>query len=282
MRKRWIVAAVIAAFAVTVTACGQKAEKPKTAEEPQTKNLSEEGETINGIYLIYGEEEEYYIFADENKSLFHAEIPEDHLFDEDGNKITKEELNQGDTLAIYGDGIMLESYPGRYPGVTKMERVKKGDAETAKEYEELIAQIYQAPDPSQIPYLDIENKQELAIVTTSIQSGGYTWSYTEENGEKQTVTTDAAHVLDWDYTETALKCDTKDKDLKLMFSKSPKSVKVTRWDDTATVEDASDGETVTVELDKKEAVLKNAVPGSVYEVQAEWEQGTVIYGFAVK
>lgn len=287
MRKtKWIYAAVVVGMAALLSAgCGKRStggeEEPKEAQ----KAINTDDATIQGMYLTFGEDEDNYIFADmENHSLFYADIPKENLLDETGGELDEDALQKGDIVAVYNNGIILESYPPQYPGVTKMVRVKKGTAEDAKQYDELIAQIYQAPDPSEIPYLDIENKQKTAVVTSVINHGSYSWNYTDENGNVA-VEADAAHVLQWKRSDAELvelTCDAEDKDLKLMFSRKPKNVKVTRWDDTATVDDIEKGEPVKVELDGKEAEIETAVPGSVYEVIGEWENGTVVYGFAVK
>ena len=37
-----------------------------------------------------------------------------------------------------GDGIMLESFPGQYPGVTKIQRTGRASLEETQEYENLV------------------------------------------------------------------------------------------------------------------------------------------------
>ena len=49
----------------------------------------------------------------------------DTILDENGKQITWQELKRGNLLDIYGDGIMLESYPGQYPGVTRIKVVSR-------------------------------------------------------------------------------------------------------------------------------------------------------------
>lgn len=286
-KKRWILAAAAVSMAVFLCAgCAAKEQK----EEPAGKktaggNTTENDATVTGMYLTFGVENESYIFADvEQETLFHAEIPEGNLMDENGEKIDAGDLKAGDIIDIYGSGAVAESFPPIYIGITKMERTKAGEAGDAEKYAHLIAEIYQEPDPSEIPYLDIENRQEMAIVTSVINHGGYSWSY-EEDGQMKGVEADSPHVLEWKRSDAELvelTCDTDDKDLKLMFSRSPKSVTVTRWESTATIADAENGEDVEITMNKMEGILKDAIPGSVYQVVAVWENGTVTYGFAVK
>lgn len=295
MQKRWVCIAAVCVMSLAVCAgCGKKEKdagvQNKGMGTPATaKAMNGDGQdelVVTGMYLTYGEDEDSYIFVEEeNKQLFYVPIPDENLFDENGEEISQEDLSAGDVIAMYGSDMVAESYPLQYLGVTRMERTKAGTAQDAEKYQDLIDQIYSAPDASEIPYLSIENKQEMANATTAINSGGFEWSYVDENGETQNVVADAMHVLEWKRADSelvTLNCNTDDKDLLFVFSKKPQSVNVTRWDDTATIADADKGEKIEVELDGKKATLKDAVPGSIYQVDAQWKNGRVTYGFAVK
>ena len=53
--------------------------------------------------------------------LFSAQtIPAEGIYNKKGKLISDDVLENGDKVKIYGDGIMLESFPGQYPGVTKI------------------------------------------------------------------------------------------------------------------------------------------------------------------
>ena len=75
-----------------------------------------------------------WYFADlDTDTIFSGTIP-DKLTDENGKKLTEEDMTDGDVYLIYGDGIMLESFPGQYPGITKMVRKEQGNQEKADHY----------------------------------------------------------------------------------------------------------------------------------------------------
>lgn len=245
----------------------------------KTKGIADEA-TIEGMYLTYGEDG--YIFVDtQNKSLFHAAIPEGELYDENEKKIEQEDLNVGDMIACYGNGIVMESYPPQYAGITKMVRTQTGTEKDAEKYQALLEGFYQEPSPADIPYMDIENVQKDAIVTTAATQFGYSWSYEDENGERQGIEADACHVLQSEDL-IDINCNGDNSDLKFMFTKKPESVKVTRWDQGMTMDDIDKGENVEVTLDGKTAFVKNAKKTSVYEVVATWKNGSVTYGFYIK
>ena len=135
------------------------------------QSRGEEEKPIEAMYIEKGDD--FQIFVDTSTDvLFDAYIPEG-----------TEELTTGDLVKIYGDGIMLESYPGQYPGVTRIVVTKQGTEEDAEKYESLVDEVYQEPDPSEPPYLNLEYRTKEAVVSAVADRGGYTWSYTDENGE---------------------------------------------------------------------------------------------------
>lgn len=107
-----------------------------------------------------------------------------------------EELTTGDLVEIYGDGVMLESYPGQYPGVSRIVVTKQGSEEDAKQYESLVDEVYQRPDPSEPPYSNLEYRTKEALVSAVADRGSYTWRYTDEHGEEKETAVDGAFILE--------------------------------------------------------------------------------------
>ena len=128
------------------------------------QSRGEEEKPIEAMYIEKGDD--FQIFVDTSTDvLFDAYIPEG-----------TEELTTGDLVKIYGDGIMLESYPGQYPGVTRIVVTKQGTEEDAEKYESLVDEVYQEPDPScdldYIPNEARKSKVSLAL-STSLGFGGH-------------------------------------------------------------------------------------------------------------
>lgn len=227
--------------------------------------------------------DDFQIFVDTSTDvLFDAYIPEG-----------TEELTTGDLVKIYGDGIMLESYPGQYPGVTRIVVTKQGTEEDAEKYESLVDEVYQEPDPSEPPYLNLEYRTKEAVVSAVADRGGYTWSYTDENGEDQEVAVDAAFVLEWD-TLNDIRLNEKT-DVLLYFSREAKDVSVIRYEpslkkqSTEETEENDEPESELIKVSeeedengKKQFILKDLLDKGIYLVTAEFDQGTVEYGFEVK
>ena len=72
-KKSRMIGVLLASVLILGTGCGKKENTTKEKEEIPT---------VEGVYLTYGEEQEFYIFADiKNETLFEAEIPDGKLFD---------------------------------------------------------------------------------------------------------------------------------------------------------------------------------------------------------
>lgn len=225
---------------------------------------------------------EYLFIGTENGTLFVAPVPEE-LYGMDGNQLTADQLSVGTVVDIYGNNMMLESYPGQYPGVSKMVVVKEGTEADTEPYQYLIDEIYTEPDPSQPPFMDLEYQNEQANVVVILSQGGYSWSYTDENGETQNVVADSAHILAWEQlVDVTLK---EPADMKLSPSQPLKDVEVTRWPAEARgteIGDMPEGETVEVTEEDGSFRIKEVEPGYVYLVKGIWENGEAEFGFYTK
>ena len=62
---------------------------------------------------------------------------------------------KGDFLQVEGDGIMLNSYPGQYPGISRIMRISGGTEADAEKFDEELSQILPEKDPSEIPFLNL-------------------------------------------------------------------------------------------------------------------------------
>ncbi len=238
-----------------------------------------EAEPITAMYVTFGGEGGYVFIGEETSSVFTASFPEE-ILDVNGNIIKKEQLVNGNVVKIYGNGIMAESYPGQYHGVTKMEVIEEGNPSDADKYKDIIDSIYQEPDPAEPPTLGIEYTTESAVISAGADRGGYEWTYTDKNGESQSVKTDSAHILQW--TEMIDVRLEKPTDLTLHFSKEPKEVVVVRWSEEfkgTESEELPEGEEVVVEVVDNKYTLKAAEAGYIYQVTGSWDNGSVEFGF---
>lgn len=218
-------------------------------------------------------------FAGE-EDFFTATLPE-ALYGPDGEKITPEALSPGAVLDLYGDGIMLETYPGRYPGVTRVQVVEAGDPADALACQPFIDRFYAPPDPSQVPSLNVECRTELAVSSTVAASGSYKWSWPNEDGTQGNAIACGPHVLQWPNLPQINAGQ--ERDLTLWFSRTPSVVTARRWPSEALgSEDPAGDETAPVTFSDGVCTLSGALPGYVYQINAIWDEGNVEYGFLVR
>ena len=184
----------------------------------------------------------WYLGDLEHGNIYVTHTPSDTLYDENGNAIDPSEIKKGDFLQVEGDGIMLNSYPGQYPGISRIMRISGGTEADAEKFDEELSQILPEKDPSEIPFLNLCYTQPNAKVTAMATQGGYTWSYVDEDGNGQNVVADRGQNFGNGYPE---------------------------------------GESVSVEHAESWSI-PGAEAGYIYEVDAVFENGTVSYGFEVK
>ena len=255
------------------------------SEKPQEENQVQGEYALKAVYLEKEDGNSIFVNLTEEYP-FDGNIPEGELYDEDGEKITQEDLNSGDVLNIWGNGVIAESYPAQYNGITKMERTEQSNQEYIDRYGYYLEELFVEKDPSELPYLNVCYTDELADAAVMIPDPlSYTWTYTDESGESRTVTTDGAHVLHTEPVEVKKISDPMT--MELYFDEVPESVELLVWDDTllGQYQDSADqipeGTAVEVTKNGKGNLEFNAQPGSVYLVQGQWEQGTAEYGFWV-
>lgn len=251
-------------------------DKGSIKEEEQEGQIAEEI-VIEALYIPI-EEEVHLFVGEENGMVFTANFPEE-IYDIEGNKITREQLERGNVLELYGNGIMLESYPGQYPGITKMVVIEQGSPSDADKYQEIVDEFYQEPDPAQPPTLDVEYTTQLAITTAVVNRGGYEWTYIDEDGLSNAVAADSIHVLHWKEQLNDIRLE-EPTDLILSFSQKPEDVVVKRWSaDLMDTEDIPEGEEIEVSNAGGVITIPGAEGNYVYEVTGIWENGRACYGF---
>ena len=295
MRKAMMILG-LAAF-LTVAGCGQEktdtgeadnntAAAPADTQEQGTdsgdeaqENTDQTQEPLRAVYLK-NDVGELFVSLEQG-TPFTGKIPQE-IVDEDGNRIAKEDLQSGDVLDVYGSGIMTNSYPGQYSGITKLVRVEQANQEYVEKYQELLDQFFPEPDTTQPPELSVTYRQPEAVVTASCMKGGYEWFYTDENGESVASIADSSPVLTWE--DLPWLQMTEATEMTMGFTYEPDQVAVVRWEkeeqmDAQRSDGASvpDGEPVRVD-ETEEGFVFTAEPGYSYQITGTWPEGTVEYG----
>lgn len=245
---------------------------PVVADDPTDGAQVETDAPIRAMYVPFGQNA--YVFVDQDiGTVFTVKMPED-MVGLNGEKITQDDLAAGNIVNIYGDGIMAESYPGQYFGVTRIEVVSEGKPEDINAYQDLIDQLYVEPDLSQPPALQAEYVTQWGRVMAMASQGGYEWGGAVACG---------LHIVQFKEMESYnLDGET---ELTLYFSDAgnPDKLTVKRWPaDLLGSQDAAaigEGEEVETALTDGHYTL-TAEPGWIYGVYADWnDYGSAEYGF---
>lgn len=229
--------------------------------------------------LTLGKEGTAYLFVDRDRgTVFTAQIPE--AFENQSGEKPKT-LETGDYVDIYGDGIMLESYPGQYPGVSRMVVTGRGDASEVAKYQDVIDQVISEPDISQAPAVSVRYMTSLGEVLSVITGPvSYSWRTASDDGTEKTESSDGGTIAEREDLEN-LALDEGKTDLVISSELEVQSVSAIFWpaDVSETASDEEGLEALTEENANGEFVLKDVEPGYVYEVIINWEYGTATYGF---
>ena len=276
---------VIAILAVIIlAACAAEQNHFRRDKSSDDEKQADNGQFLTAVYLQNDDGNSLFVNL-AGEYPFTGTIPEEELYDEEGEKIKEQDLKNGDVVNIYGNGIMAQSYPAQYHGITKIERTEQASQKYTQKYGHYLDELFPEKDPSQLPYLNVCYTDELASVAVMIPEAlSCTWTY-EENGESTTITTDAPHILQTEPTEVTKLSEPMT--MELGFDEKPESVQILSWDDSLLeqYQDSAaaipEGTPVEVQENEKGNTEFTAQPGCVYLVQGQWENGTVDYGFRV-
>ena len=285
MKKLTGILMAVCLTSALIVGCGQKAggQNAQTAngqsdaqtESQTTGNPSETGDgsgeensAVQHCILLAGKNGTWLLADRENGTVFTTEVPSD-LTDESGKKISAEILKAGDYVDVYGDGIMLESYPGQYPGVNKMVVTGEGTTDELKQYQDVIDMVFAEPDTSETPTAGVVYASSLGQ-TMGLMTGpmNYTWKAPSGGSEDDTVTACGAAVMQTENLEK-MAVDEGKTDFTISCDLVPNKATVRRW--SADQYPAAD--------DTGNFVIKDVETGYVYEVTLTWEYGEAQYGF---
>lgn len=116
------------------------------------------------------------LFADEaNGTVYFPTVPAGGLFGMDGAPIDLADLQPGNIVEVTGNGIMLESYPGQYPGIERIALVEEGSPDSVAPYQDVLTQVFAEPDPYAVPSGYIEYRTDMAATSVALDPVSSTW-----------------------------------------------------------------------------------------------------------
>ena len=203
----------------------------------------------------------------------------------EGETIEADDLQAGNIVTVTGNGIMLESYPGQYPGIVAIEVTNVGSPTDAEQYAALVDQVFAAPDQTEVPTGNLDYKTSDAQVSIALNAYEFEWEYQTADGQTTTNAQDGtAFNLDGTLNENAIDARISTAtDAFAALSVSPTSVEIERrplvQGDGVKVDPSGEGENVPCTMSADGAVAFTIEPNYLYELQATFPQGEAEYAF---
>lgn len=283
---------VLAVAFAALAACSPTAER-NSEGEPRTGSTdgaaNDGGRTFETTAMVVTFGDGEILFVGESEGPYYPGLDNAEIVGIDGAPIAAADLVAGNTARVTGNGIMLESYPGQYPGVTKVEVIDEGTPEDAARYDELVAEIWQPRDPSEPANAQIEYRTDLAVVTMAINRLSLTWESEEENGSRMKTYSDGLHPTQLAAEDIATATVGAPLEATVSFDVAAKSVYIERWSEAAIAEAKQSDENAELDLEGEsvDATFADGVatftiePGWRYWVHAFFAAGDVEYAFTV-
>lgn len=121
------------------------------------------------------------LFADEStQNVYVPGLPEGAIYGLDGDTIAASELQPGNIVEVDGNGIMLESYPGQYPGITRIAVVEKGSIDSIEPYRAVIDQVFAEQDPYEMPSGHVDYTNDQASVSVMLPASSWEWDTADD------------------------------------------------------------------------------------------------------
>ena len=280
------------ALACLIGATGCSAAAPATSGSgtaSAARNISEEDTMFESEALVIASDEAGLLFVDTETETPYTpgDLAQARIVGADGEEISASDLARGNLVRVVGNGIMLESYPAQYPGISEVEVLKTGSAADADPYNELVAQVCPTKDPAEPPYAALSYRTDDAAVTVALTLVSSTWQDGEDATDERpapavALAPDALadaripHAL-----EATVELDT-----------PATAVRAVRWNesDLARAAEASGGYTALEENQPSEEVAVSTAdgaasltiePGWRYALTVEFADGEVTYAFTV-
>jgi hypothetical protein len=265
----------------------QSASEARTSDTNEDETTTSVGETMTAM-VVAQLGDDHILFVDQsNDTPFVAYVTSNLAYDEDGEAISAEDLEVGDIVEVTGDGIMLQSYPSQYPGITKITITKEGDKADAEKYATIVDQIVSAGEADQVPGGYVEYTNSGSTVSVILNPYEYELVVAGNNNSNSTLKKDGewhdANGLLTENTNDAVVAESTT--ATIGFTSTPLNIDIERTpiakqeDSSVIVNLASEDEDVPTTAGDANTFTFTMEPGYVYTIEADFAQGEASYVF---
>ena len=268
----------------SLVACSPASNDASSSSSVSMSVSEAQGEAQQAIVLHV--EDGVALFADKDtEGVYFPGLPEGQIFGLDGETITVDQLEPGNIVEVVGNGIMLESYPGQYPGITRIAVVEKGSPENITPYQDVIAQVFAESDPYAVALGHVDYTTDQASVSVALDPVSSMW----DSADGFRIAQDGA-VYDADGTILESVPDARIEDATqatVGFDKVLTDIQVTAQPLTRTsadgkmlvVIDNNDIQLVSIEQTGAKTAVFTMEPGNLYTINGFFENGSATYSF---
>lgn len=295
---RVLVAGAVAATCVAFAGCSSAEEEQPV--EPSVKTTTtdvaplDERSAAAGMtdmtvdtstaLVVYVNGDEVAFVDQASGTLYIPTLPDDAVFGLNGQEIDDDQLVVGNIVSVTGNGIMLESYPGQYPGISKVQVIEQGDPAEADKYAQELETVFSGPDAGTVPTGVAEYTTSLGQVSLPLTAYEYELTAEGPASEFDGSYHAADGTLNSDVIDARISTATP---ITVTFTADVAKVEVERepvlqneqggW----TVQESSHDEKMPVTASGKTADF-TIEPGFVYEIDVDFANGTdASYAFVV-
>ena len=139
-----IVALAAASFMLVLPGCAGGSNdspgKPDAVGNRSADGASEatQGDVVSTAMVAYANGDQVLFVDQETQTPYIPTEIDDATIIVDGQQTDEEALVAGNIVQVTGNGIMLESYPGQYPGINKVEVIETGSPADAEQYADIV------------------------------------------------------------------------------------------------------------------------------------------------
>lgn len=278
---RFTLVGALALGLVTLAGC---AVKGGTADEGDANSPNNTDDTVSTALVAYANGDDVLFIDQETQTPYIPTNLDNATITFEGQEIDEDDLQAGNIVKVTGDNIMLESYPGQYPGITAVEVTEVGNPADAEQYADIVDTVFAAPDPAEVPVGSLDYKTAEAQVSVVLNPYSYEWSFDQADGTPDLVAQDGdfknvdGTLLDG-VADARIPAAT---DAFVAFSVNPTAVEVERTpliSGKTAVDPAAEDEKVTCTVGADGTLALTIEPGYLYELSADFTQGEADYAF---
>lgn len=244
-----------------------------------------QGDVVSTAMVAYANGDEVLFVDQETQTPYIPTELDDATIIVDGQQADENALVAGNIVQVTGNGIMLESYPGQYPGISKVEVIEQGSPADAEQYADIVDSVFAAPDQSQVPAGNLNYKTDLADTSVILNPYEFDWRWTTDDGQTSTSQVDGSAADGNGYlietiADARISAAT---DAFIALSVNPTALEIERQplakDAAPRIDPQMDSEDVPYTLGDDGTAALRIEPNYFYEVKATFPQGEAEYAF---